>query len=148
MDARDPDPASAGATVFSVDVPVRWSDIDADGRVNNVQVLRYAEEARMQWADVAGFTREAPDLMPVVASVGCTFHAPIGYPATVRVAVRCMRVGRSSVGLQFEISDATQSGTRFATATAAWVWVDRATGVPMPVPASLRALASQQELEK
>lgn len=119
--------------------------MDADGRVNNVQVLRFAEEARMQWAEAAGFMRDAPDLMPVVASVGCTFHAPIGYPATVRVAIRCTHVGRTSVGLQFEISEAAPSQRRFATATAAWVWVDRASGVPTPIPASLRAQAIQQE---
>ncbi|SOZ17178.1 acyl-CoA thioesterase [Cupriavidus taiwanensis] len=78
-----------GPALHIIDVPVRWSDLDADGRVNNVLVLRLTEEARMQWVDVLGTSIEAPELMPVVKTVGCTFHSPIGYPATVRVALHC-----------------------------------------------------------
>lgn len=127
------------APVISIDIPVRWSDLDADGRVNNVVVLRFAEEARMQWAEALRTSSESPNLMPVVANVGCTYHAPIVYPAVVRVAVHCNRVGRSSVDLLFEIRDARRPERHFATATAVWVWVDRASGKPESVPECIRS---------
>ncbi|WP_316156899.1 thioesterase family protein [Cupriavidus sp. BIC8F] len=129
---------TTGPALHIVDVPVRWSDLDADGRVNNVLVLRFAEEARMQWTSVLGTSTEAPELMPVVVNVGCTFHTPIGYPATVRVSVHCTRIGRSSVDLCFEIRDASNPEVHFATATAVWVWVDKRSGRSAPAPASLR----------
>jgi len=77
--------------------------------------------------------------MPVVAKVGCTYHAPIGYPALVRVEVHCTRIGRSSVDLVFEIRDAARPQRHFATADAVWVWVDKASGKPAPAPECLRA---------
>lgn len=61
----------------------------------------------MQWASLLGTATKVPELMPVVANVGCTFHVPIGYPATLRVSVHCTRIGRSSVDLCFEIRDAS-----------------------------------------
>jgi len=33
---------------YLVDVPVRWSDMDAYGHVNNVQYLRFFEDARIE----------------------------------------------------------------------------------------------------
>ena len=123
---------------YVVDIPVRWSDLDADGRVNNVVVLRFAEEARMQWAEALRTSAEAPNLMPVVAKVGCTYHAPIDYPVVVRVEVHCTRVGRSSVDLSFQIRDARNPERHFATADVVWVWVERSSGRPAPVPECLR----------
>lgn len=129
--------------VHVVDIPVRWSDLDVDGRVNNVVVLRFAEEARMQWAEALRTSVHAPELMPVVAKVGCTYHAPIGYPAVVRVAVHCTRIGRSSVDLLFEMRDAAKPERRCATATVVWVWVERSSGRSAPAPECLRhAVAS------
>lgn len=128
-----------GPVVHSVDIPVRWSDMDADGRVNNVVVLRFAEEARMQWAAALGTAVREPELMPVVAQVGCTFHAPIDYPAVIRVDVHCGRVGRSSVDLAFAIRDAARPDRHFASASAVWVWVDKATGKSARAPDCLRS---------
>lgn len=48
-----PPVSSVPATAATVEVAVRWSDMDAYGHVNNVQYLRYLEEARVyafnQW---------------------------------------------------------------------------------------------------
>jgi acyl-CoA thioester hydrolase len=125
--------------LYAVDLAVRWSDLDADGRVNNVLVLRFAEEARMRWAASLGLDKSHPALMPVVASLGCSFKAPIGYPATLRVEVGCTRLGRSSMDLAFSLVDA-DTRAACATATAAWVWVDKASGKPVAIPGPLRAL--------
>ncbi|WP_430869915.1 acyl-CoA thioesterase [Cupriavidus basilensis] len=92
----------------------------------------------MQWTSVLGTATEVPELMPVVANVGCTFHVPIGYPATLRVSVHCTRIGRSSFDLCFEIRDASHPDIHFVTATAVWVWVDKQSGRSAPAPASVR----------
>lgn len=124
--------------LFSVDLPVRWADLDADGRVNNVQMLRYVEEARMRWAAALDLATEAPGLTPVVAALQCDYHAPLQYPATVRADLRCTRVGRSSLQLHCTLLW-IESAIPVATATVAWVWTDAATSQPRPMPARLRA---------
>jgi acyl-CoA thioester hydrolase len=80
--------------------------------------------------------------MPVVARVECTYHAPIGYPAVVRVEVHCTRIGRSSVDLLFDMRDAADTRRHFAAAKAVWVWVDRSTGRSAPAPECLRRAAA------
>ncbi|HEX7891679.1 MAG TPA: thioesterase family protein [Ramlibacter sp.] len=135
------DGSPPGPVLFEAVLPVRWGDLDADGHVNNTVMLRYAEEARMQWAAALKLQAEAPDRMPVVAAIACSFHAPVHHPATLRIRVSCSRVGRSSLDLTFAIDALEANAARScATAYAVWVWVDQATRKSVPIPAPLRAL--------
>jgi len=127
-------------TLFSIGIATRWSDMDADNRINNLIVLRYAEEARMQWAASLELNELAPDLMPVVATVGGVFHSPIGYPSMLNVEIACSHLGTSSLQLIFRILDTQQPSTHYATATATWVWVEKATLRPAPMPGKLREI--------
>lgn len=136
------DGASPGTALFETVLPVRWGDQDADGHVNNTVMLRFAEEARMQWASALNLAQEAPDRTPVVAAVGCTYHAPVHYPASVHVRVFCTRLGRTSLHLAFEIGviEAGAAQRRCASACAVWVWVEKESRRPIPMPAALRSL--------
>ena len=67
----DPRPTS----LYRVAVPLRWSDMDAYGHVNNVEYLRLLEEARVE-AFRAWFGDHDPVLLPraresVVVGAGC-----------------------------------------------------------------------------
>ncbi len=133
--------ASPPAVLFSVDMPLRWADLDADGRVNNVQVLRFAEEARMRWAAALDLPAHAPGLAPVVAHLACTYRAALHYPGTVRAELACSRLGRSSLQLECALHllgpDAA-GPVHVADVSVAWVWTDAATGASHPMPALLR----------
>ncbi|ETF01258.1 thioesterase [Advenella kashmirensis W13003] len=124
--------------MFSTVIPTRWSDMDADGRVNNLVILRFAEEARMQWAASLELAQIAPDLMPVVATVGADFLSPIPYPCDLIVDIRSRRLGNSSLDLGFDIADSVSTGRLYARACATWVWLDKRTSRPAPMPQSLR----------
>lgn len=124
--------------LFSTVIPVRWSDMDADGRVNNLVILRYAEEARMQWTAKLRLGEMAPDLMPVVAAVEAQYQAPIQYPCSLTVDIRCTRLGNSSLNLVFHISNAAEPSCLYATSRASWVWVDKQTSRPVAMPQALR----------
>ena len=132
----------SGPVVFSIDVPLRWSDQDADGHVNNATILRLTEEARMRWCAVLRLNDVAPDLMSVLANLACVFKAPIHYPGVVRVDVSCARLGNSSVGLLFDLRDATATDTLYAQASVTWVWVNKETMRAHPMPPVLRDVCS------
>ena len=87
---------------------------------------------------------DTPDLMPVVAAVGGEFHAPIGYPSMLNVEIACSHLGTSSLRLIFRIIDAQQPGIHYATATATWVWVEKATLRPAPMPGKLREICQSR----
>ena len=126
----------APPVVFQALVPVRWGDQDADGHVNNVVILRYVEEARMQWARALALHDAVPPMMSVVANLACEFLAPIHYPETLAVSIACAHVGNSSVQLLFTLQGA--AAQPYARARMTWVWLDTGTRRPRSMPEALR----------
>ena len=130
--------------LYRASMATRWSDVDADGHVNNVLLLRCVEEARMQWADSLDLAAQAPDLMPVVGQVGCRYLQPVHHPAVLDIDVACSRTGRSSVELQFTIRDQARPDVVYAKACTTWVWVTKLTGKAHDMPALLRAQCARE----
>jgi acyl-CoA thioester hydrolase len=136
--------ASIAPTLYCAEVDVRWGDLDADGVVNNVLVLRFIEEARMQWAQALELHRSDPGSMSVVARLACTYLKPIAYPARLRVDIRCEKLGTRSLDLSFDVIDA-KGDSLFAQASITWVWVDKATRRATPMPGRLREVCDRPD---
>ncbi len=118
--------------------PVRWGDQDALGHVNNATYFTYVEQARVE-----SFERLLPEGWedgdgPILASVRCDFQRPITYPAVLVVRVYGGRPGRTSFPQTYELSVEDDEETIYARAEAAHVWIDRATGTPVPLPDAFR----------
>jgi acyl-CoA thioester hydrolase len=90
---------------FTVDVALRWSDMDAFGHVNNNKFMVLLEEARVAMmftaaedAGIAGF-REGV----VVARHEVDFLLPVIVPAETRVELWVDRIGNSSFTFAYEL---------------------------------------------
>ena len=88
-------------------VPLRWSDMDAYGHVNNVQFVRLLEDARVgmlvQWFP-DGLRRL--DRGIVVARHEIDYLAPLEYrPEPVAVDIWVSRIGGASYDLAYVIRD-------------------------------------------
>lgn len=91
------------ATVYPI--TVRWSDMDAYAHVNNVQYLRFFEEARVYaFKDWFGQDRDLIDEGMLVVSQAIDYLRPLefGY-APARVAVWCSDVGAASFELGYAV---------------------------------------------
>ena len=134
-----------GEALYTWPIATRWSDMDADGRVNNAVILSYLEEARMRWLEALGLARPPQPCFPVVASIACEYRAPIVHPAALAVSLHCHHLGRSSLGLYCEVADTDDASPERVrvTGTFTWVWVGAADGRPVPVPDRLRALCEE-----
>ncbi|AOG28969.1 acyl-CoA thioesterase [Cutibacterium avidum] len=88
-----------GAVV--VDIPLRWSDMDAQGHVNNVRISELVQESRNQ----AFYTNGAQEMLEtgiVVVTQDVEFLAPFvvdGSP--LRVEVGCFKVGAARTILDY-----------------------------------------------
>ena len=88
-----------GAVV--VDIPLRWSDMDAQGHVNNVRISELVQESRNQ----AFYTNGAQEMLEtgiVVVTQDVEFLAPFvvdGSP--LRVEVGCSKVGAARTILDY-----------------------------------------------
>ncbi|MDP9418019.1 MAG: acyl-CoA thioesterase, partial [Actinomycetota bacterium] len=94
-------------------VPMRWSDMDAFGHVNNVMFLTYLEEARVEmFAELAvevGEVGEANGVLSsgvVVASSSIDYHHPLVHRhKPVPIDVWISRIGGASFHLGYEVHD-------------------------------------------
>ena len=129
---------------YTVDIDVRFRDIDALGHVNNAVYATYVEQARTRYfRDVLDI--DISQSANVLASLSIDFRRPIELPDDdVTVTVELADLGRSSATMTHEIrvGDAVA-----AEAEATIVALDPETGKPAPIPEAHRdAMESYHDL--
>lgn len=130
---------------FHIPVALRWGDLDAYNHVNNVQMMRILEEARVRtfWRPDDPAEGEGSPLAVIDAHAGAKtntlisrheieYLAPIPYlrdPLDVQLWLG--RLGGASLDVNYEVfSPANRSQTLFARASSTIVLVDAVTGRP------------------
>lgn len=82
---------SQSGKVHKTEIPVLWSQMDANGHVNNGTYQHYLDEARMRALEEEGFSiakmREA-SIGPVIQKAEITYSKPISHPETVEIETR------------------------------------------------------------
>jgi acyl-CoA thioesterase FadM len=83
----------------SVDVEVRWTDVDAFGHVHHIALVGIAEHGRSRWIDAA---LQSDSTWPyVVVRVAFDFRSPAVFEErTVTCSFQVLDVGKSSITLQ------------------------------------------------
>lgn len=115
-----------GKFVHSMELPVRWRDMDAFGHVNNSVFFSYFESARIAWWE--SITPEHisfQDTGPVVINAYCTFFKAIIYPETLFIKLYVGPAGRSSYECYYEIYSKENHELLYAEGSTKVVWVDR-----------------------
>ncbi|WP_312870344.1 acyl-CoA thioesterase [Gordonia asplenii] len=134
----EPVETNADADQFELPIHLRWGDMDSLAHVNNVQVARLFEEARVRaFAEWFGERREGISML--VARQDIEYHSPLAYTQEpVRILVRISRIGRSSFQWGYTLVD--PNGVTCAIAQTSMVVIDRTTGRPTPIPDRIRAI--------
>ncbi len=116
---------------YFVDVPIRWSDMDAYAHVNNVQFMRLLEEARVYaLRDWFGQDRDLIDDGLLVARQEIDYLAPLTFnyrPA--RIHMWCSRVSGASFDIGYAVRQ-PDSDVTFALAEVTLVAYDLQASAP------------------
>ena len=126
-------PGAETGTVFSCPMPLRWSDEDRNGHVNNARVVTLFEEARLQASAV--WLRGADFGPRLVRSLTVDYLHPLHYGPVTTAKVWVTRIGTTSFVLHHEIH---QAGRACAVGRTVMVNVDEQTSRPTPIDATLR----------
>ncbi|MET1155931.1 thioesterase family protein [Arthrobacter sp.] len=145
-------------------IPLRFSDIDSYGHVNNVTYLGYLETARVllhlmrpelpaaAGGEPGATLRElaGADNQTLVGRQEIEYRVPLEFrTAPVHVVVWVTRIGNSSFDLGYAVVDEVdevdedQTGTVHALAASTMVLAAAATGRPVPLPDGYRAALQQ-----
>lgn len=139
-------------TRIHVAIPLRWSDFDAYAHVNNAEMLRLLEEARIQafWRPDEGFdgpdtavldSRPGAEMISLIARQEIEYLAPIPYMrAPIDIEMWVGRIGGASLEVCYELysPEGVEPRTLFTRAATTLVMVTAATGRPARVPDELR----------
>ena len=135
-------------------LPLRWSDFDAYAHVNNAEMLRLLEEARIQafWrpddgsADASATAlldaRPGADTISLIARQEIEYVAPIPYMrAPIDIELWIGRIGGASAEVCYELYSPAGVVPRvlFTRAATTLVMVTAATGRPRRIADELRA---------
>lgn len=138
---------------LSIPIPLRWGDLDAYGHINNVEMLRLVEEARVRtfWrAPDEALDHELPtavlelnadsEVWSLVSRTEIEYLIPMPYTsAPIDVEVWLGRLGGASIEVCFELFSPSGELPRllYARAATTIVTVDAASGRPTRIPKNL-----------
>ena len=124
----------------SVEIPVRFMDIDALQHVNNARYLNFLEESRIAYSqDLLNTYNSIQELNVLVARVEIDFMRPILFEEKVKVYTRIAKLGNKSFTFESIITTTNKKG-EFPSAKAVQTWVafDPKTNQTAPIDDKLR----------
>ena len=86
--------------------PIHWGEMDAFNHLNNVVYYRYAESARIGY--LQALRMFDGNMVTVLAQSSCQYLRPVTYPDTLLLAVRCQRLGNTSIVIEYSYYSCAQ----------------------------------------
>jgi acyl-CoA thioester hydrolase len=134
-------------------VTTRWADNDMFGHLNNAVYYQLFDTAINGWISTElDLDPMASRTTGVVAESACRFLAEVRFPSPLTVGLAVTRIGHSSVTYQLGLIDSAKQDDEVrrpaVAAVGHWVhvYVDRASGTPVSIPADIRALLETAQL--
>ncbi|TYT63011.1 acyl-CoA thioesterase [Natrialba swarupiae] len=126
---------------FTVEVPLRYRDLDPFDHVNHAVYVSYLEAARVAYMDEL-FDLAEDDLPFVVANLEISYEQPITLGDEPVVAIWVSELGKTSCTMDYEIR---VDGDVVSTAQTVMVYVDPETNRSVPYPDDVRSRIAEYE---
>ncbi len=116
-------------------IQVRYSDLDTQWHVNNIQFCVYIEHARIEYLINLGLFdgKSFHDMGLIVAGLQISYLAPIEFQEKIRVGVKVTRLGNKSFVYANQI-EGLDGGKVYATAETVMVAYDYRRKASIPIP--------------
>ena len=89
---------------FSIELPVRWKDIDAAGILNNAVYLTLVEQARYAYFDHLGMLGGVADFNFLLGETTARYLAPGRAGMVLTIGIRTSRLGNKSFDQEYEVA--------------------------------------------
>ncbi|MGB7409088.1 MAG: thioesterase family protein [Pontixanthobacter sp.] len=134
-------PPSAFHPPFTHRFRVRYAELDPQGVVFNARYLEYADLIVSEYWRQSGLRFSGPDALEFhVAHAAVDFRKPIRAEEEIEGRARTTRLGNTSMTTRIELHGMGGNDDLRAEIELVNVHVDLASGMPQPLPASLREL--------
>jgi acyl-CoA thioester hydrolase len=124
----------------TVSFPIHWGEMDVMGHVNHARYFTWFESARIALFAKIGIQAEKPrDVGPILAMASCDFIRPVVFPASIVAGARILKVGRTSITMEYAVWRADEPERPCARGASVAVLVDYRTMEKVEVPGDVRA---------
>ncbi len=120
---------------FYTDIPIRFSETDMFGHVNNVSAFIYFEQGRIEFLASKGLTTSSSTIF-VVADLQCDYLHPLYFGDRLRLFVKANTVGNSSIDIHY--LGENQEGKECLIGRGNLVSLDPSTGKARAIPEDLK----------
>src|SRR5699024_12007098 len=87
---------------FSIDIDIRFSEVDMFGHMDNVASFAYFEEARLKFMQRVGiYTDFSGDEVPVVGDLQCDYHKQVYCGETLTLYAKITSIGSRSMDIDY-----------------------------------------------
>jgi len=114
------------------EVPVRFSDTDGLGHVNNANYLSFLEVARIDYLKKVVGRVKIEEFGVIIARIEVDYKSPVLHSETLRVGCRVSEIGGSSIKMEYRIESKADERL-VAEAKSVMVAFDYALGKPVRV---------------
>jgi acyl-CoA thioester hydrolase len=127
---------------FTMEIQMRFRDLDAMGHVNNAVYLSYCELARTQLYLKYSFKRSLHDIDFILAHVDIDYLSAAEWGDRVEVSVWPSKIGESSFTLSYELRD-KKSDRLLAKSSSVLVSYDYTKKQTKPIPSEFRKMLEE-----
>ncbi len=119
------------------EVPVRFSDTDGLGHVNNANYLSYLEVARVDYLSRVVGRVKIEEFGVIIARIEIDYKSPVLYHETLLVGCRVSEIGGASIKMEYRLEDKA-TGRLVAEAKSVMVTFDYGLSRPVRVSGEWR----------
>jgi acyl-CoA thioester hydrolase len=124
--------------VFSINIEVRFRDLDALGHVNNSVFFTYFEEGRKHFSNKVFDVSDSSDFEFIMAHIRCDFIRPIRLNDHVILHMWVKDIGTKSFSFEYLIVDFSVNTKIYAAGESTQVWYDYDKNRSVEVPVMMR----------
>ena len=124
--------------IFTIDIDVRFRDIDAMGHVNNAVFFTYFEQGRVGFFHAASQEKKFPGFAFILAQIGCNYIKPVTIDDRLTLQIWVGKIGRKSFTFKYQLIDRSDPAIIYATAESVQVSYDYQKNASMPVSEKIR----------
>ncbi len=129
--------------LFSIDIDVRFRDLDALGHVNNAVFMTYFELGRLQFSKTVFNVSDPSDFSFILAHMSCDYLKPIKMNDRVSLQLWVRDIGTKSFSFGYKLVDLFDDSVVYATAESVQVCYDYTRETSIPVSEEMKEQMSE-----
>jgi acyl-CoA thioester hydrolase len=128
--------------IFTMDMEVRFRDLDAMGHVNNSVFFTYFEEGRKNFSHQVFHFSDPSEFRFIMAHIQCDFIKPVKLSDQLTLQMWVASIGSKSFGFKYKLTDRSDPSMVYATGESVQVCYDYGQETSIRVPEDMRAKLS------